>query len=76
MPATEVLETVQLVVSMELLAISSMSEVRSEHKVCFVIKRSEFLSFFHRVELVAMFLRIQNLEGHQNCIVGLKVTMI
>jgi len=27
---------------MELLAISSMSEVRSEHKVCFVIKRSEF----------------------------------
>ena len=46
MPATEVLETVQLVVIMDLLAISSMSEVRSEHKVCFVIKRSEFLSFF------------------------------
>ena len=44
-PATEVLETVQLVVSMELLAISSMSEVRSEHKVCFVIKRSEFCLF-------------------------------
>ena len=33
--ATEVLEIVQLVCNMELLAISSMSEVGSEHKVCF-----------------------------------------
>ena len=33
--ATEVPETVQLVFSMELLAMSSMSEVRSEHNVCF-----------------------------------------
>ena len=32
-PATEVPETVQLVFSMELLAISSMSEVRSEYKI-------------------------------------------
>ena len=35
MSATEVPEIVQLVFNMELLAISSMSEVRSEHKVCF-----------------------------------------
>ena len=34
-PATEVPEKVQLVFSMELLTISSMSQVRSEHKVCF-----------------------------------------
>ena len=34
-PATEVMETVQLFLSMELLAMSSLSEVRSEHKVCF-----------------------------------------
>ena len=33
--ATEVPEIVQLVFNMELLAISSMSEVGSEHKVCF-----------------------------------------
>ena len=33
--ATEVSEIVQLVFSMESLAIYSMSEVRSEHKVCF-----------------------------------------
>ena len=36
MSATEVPEIVQLVFNMELLAISSMSEVGSEHKVCFV----------------------------------------
>ena len=35
MPATEVQEIVQMVFNMELLAISSMSEVRSKHKVCF-----------------------------------------
>ena len=37
MSATEVLEIVQqlLVFNMELLEISSMSEVKSEHKVCF-----------------------------------------
>ena len=34
--ATEVPEIVQLVFNMQLLAISSMSEVGSEHKVCFV----------------------------------------
>ena len=34
-PDTEVTETVQLVFSMELLSITSMSEVRSEDKVCF-----------------------------------------
>ena len=73
MPAPEVLKTVQLVVTMELLAISSIFEVRSELKVCFVTK---FVFFFHRVDLVAIFLRIENLEGHQNCIFGLKVTMI
>ena len=33
--ATEVPEIVQLVFTMDLLAISSMSEVGSEHKVCF-----------------------------------------
>ena len=33
--ATEVPEIVQLVFNMELLAIYSMSEVGSEHKVCF-----------------------------------------
>ena len=33
-PATEVPEAGQLVISMELLAISSMSEVRSVYKVC------------------------------------------
>ena len=35
MSATEVPEIGQLVFYMELLAISIMSEVRSEHKVCF-----------------------------------------
>ena len=35
MSATEVMEIVQLVLNTELLATSSMSEVRSEHKVCF-----------------------------------------
>ena len=35
MSATEVPEIVQLVFNIELLAISSMSEVGSEHKVCF-----------------------------------------
>ena len=35
MSATEVLEKVQLVCNMELLAISSMSEIGSEHEVCF-----------------------------------------
>ena len=35
MSATEVPEIVELVFNMELLAISSMSEVGSEHKVCF-----------------------------------------
>ena len=35
MSATEVPEIVQLVFNMELLAISNMSEARSEHKVCF-----------------------------------------
>ena len=35
MSATEVPEIVQLVFNMELLTISSMSEVGSEHKVCF-----------------------------------------
>ena len=35
MSATEVPEIVQLAFNMELLAISSMSEVRSEHKVGF-----------------------------------------
>ena len=35
MSATEVPEIVELVFKMELLAIFSMSEVRSEHKVCF-----------------------------------------
>ena len=35
MSATEVPEIVQLIFNMELLAISNMSEVRSEHKVCF-----------------------------------------
>ena len=34
-PATEVPEIVQLVFKTELLAISSMPEVRSEHKICF-----------------------------------------
>ena len=34
-PSTEVPETIRLVLSMELLAISSMSEVRSEPKVWF-----------------------------------------
>ena len=34
MPATELPETVKLVFSMELLTMSSMPEVRSEHKVC------------------------------------------
>ena len=34
--ATEVPKIVQLVFNMELLAISSMSEFRCEHKVCFV----------------------------------------
>ena len=34
-PGTEVPETLRLVFSMELLAISSMSEVGSEHTVCF-----------------------------------------
>ena len=33
--ATEVPEIIQLVLNMELLAISSMSEVGSEHKICF-----------------------------------------
>ena len=33
MPATEVPKTVQLVFSMELSALSSMSEIRSEYKV-------------------------------------------
>ena len=33
-PATEVPRIVELVFKMELLAISCMSEVRSEHKVC------------------------------------------
>ena len=33
--ATKVLKVVQLFCNMELLAISSMSEVGSEHKVCF-----------------------------------------
>ena len=35
MSAKEVPEIVQVVFNMELLAISSMSEVGSEHKVCF-----------------------------------------
>ena len=35
MSATDVPEIVQLVFNMEILAISSMSEVRSEHKICF-----------------------------------------
>ena len=35
MPATKPPETVQLVFNMELLAISSMSEIRSENIVCF-----------------------------------------
>ena len=35
MSATEVPEIVQLFLNMELLAISSMSEVGSEHIVCF-----------------------------------------
>ena len=35
MKATEVQEIVQLVSNTELLEISSMSEVRSEHKACF-----------------------------------------
>ena len=34
-PTTEVPKIVQLVFYVELLAISSMSEARSEHKVCF-----------------------------------------
>ena len=33
-PATEVPETVPRVLRMELLAISSMSELRSDHKIC------------------------------------------
>ena len=36
MSATEVPDIVQVVFNMELLAIPSMSEVGSEHKVCFV----------------------------------------
>ena len=35
MSATEVSEIVQMVFTMEILAISSMSEVGSEDKVCF-----------------------------------------
>ena len=35
MPATEVPDIVQLYLNMEFLALSRMSEVRSEHKVCF-----------------------------------------
>ena len=35
MSAAEIPEIVKLVINMQLLAISSMSEVRSEHKVCF-----------------------------------------
>ena len=39
-------------------------------------KRQEFLSFFNKAELVDMVLRILNLEGEQNCIIGSKVTKI
>ena len=35
-PATEVSEIVQLVLNRQLLAISSMSEARSEHQICFM----------------------------------------
>ena len=35
MSATELPEIIQLVLNIELLAISSMSEVRNKHKVCF-----------------------------------------
>ena len=43
MSATEVLEIFKLVFNMELLAIFSMSEVRSEHKVCFGASYKGFL---------------------------------
>ena len=32
--------------------------------------------FFHKIEWVCMVLRILNLEGHQNCMIGSKVTTI
>ncbi len=32
--------------------------------------------YFHETEWVCIFLRILNLEGQQNCMIGLKVTAI
>ena len=34
-----------------------------------------FFVFLHKIEWVNMVLRILNLEGHQNCMIGSKVTM-
>ena len=45
MSATKVPEIIQLVFNTELLAISSMPEVMSEHKVYFMVKKS--LGFFY-----------------------------
>ena len=35
-----------------------------------------FFVFLHKIEYVYMVLRILNLEGHQNCMIGSKYTMI
>ena len=49
-PATEVPETVQLVFSMELLAIYSPSEARSEHKFFFGLPE-DYQSVFYAVKI-------------------------
>ena len=35
-----------------------------------------FFVFFHKTEWIRMVLRIPNLEGQQNCMIGSKVTAI
>ena len=35
-----------------------------------------FFVFLHKIEWVSMVLRILNLEGHQNCMIGSKVIAI
>ena len=39
-------------------------------------KSMRFFVFLYRVVWAPMVLRIPNLEGHQNCIIGLKITTI